>query len=52
MPEDSIHQPNDKLLKATFSSPENARAFFEANLPGELVPSTANLVGLNRALFE
>ena len=36
MPEDSIHQPNDKLLKATFSSPENARAFFEAHLPPEL----------------
>jgi predicted transposase YdaD len=36
MPEDSIHQPNDKLLKATFSSPENARAFFENHLPAEL----------------
>ena len=36
MPEDSIHQPNDKLLKATFSNPENARAFFEAHLPVEL----------------
>jgi len=37
MPEDTIHQPNDKLLKATFSSPENARAFFENQLPPELV---------------
>jgi len=36
MPEDSIHQPNDKLLKATFSSPENARAFFKNHLPPEL----------------
>ena len=36
MPEDSIHQPNDKLLKATFSSPENARAFFQNHLPPEL----------------
>ena len=36
MPEDSIHQPNDKLLKATFSVPENARAFFENHLPEEL----------------
>ena len=36
MPEDSIHQPNDKLLKATFSSPENARAFFQNHLPVEL----------------
>jgi predicted transposase YdaD len=36
MPEDSIHQPNDKLLKATFSSPENARAFFQNHLPAEL----------------
>ena len=36
MPEDSIHQPNDKLLKATFSTPENARAFFQNHLPPEL----------------
>jgi Putative transposase, YhgA-like len=36
MPEDSIHQPNDKLLKATFSIPENARAFFENHLPADL----------------
>jgi hypothetical protein len=36
MPEDSIHQPNDKLLKATFSAPENARAFFENHLPSEV----------------
>ena len=36
MPEDPIHQPNDKLLKATFSVPENARAFFENHLPKEL----------------
>jgi hypothetical protein len=36
MSEDSIHQPNDKLLKATFSVPENARAFFRSHLPQEL----------------
>ena len=36
MPEDPIHQPNDKLLKATFSAPENARAFFENHLPKEI----------------
>jgi hypothetical protein len=36
MAEDQIHQPNDKLLKATFSVPENARAFFENHLPKEL----------------
>ena len=36
MPEDSLHQPNDKLLKATFSVPENARAFFKNHLPPEL----------------
>ena len=36
MAEPSIHQPNDKLLKATFSNPENARAFFENHLPPEL----------------
>jgi len=36
MAEDPIHQPNDKLLKATFSAPENARAFFENHLPKEL----------------
>jgi hypothetical protein len=36
MAEDQIHQPNDKLLKATFSSPENAPAFFKGHLPREL----------------
>ena len=36
MAEAPIHQPNDKLLKATFSAPENARAFFENHLPNEL----------------
>jgi Putative transposase, YhgA-like len=36
MAEDPIHQPNDKLLKATFSAPENARAFFKNHLPKEL----------------
>jgi predicted transposase/invertase (TIGR01784 family) len=36
MSEDSLHQPNDKLFKATFSVPENARAFFQNHLPAEL----------------
>ena len=36
MSEESLHQPNDKLLKATFSVPENARAFFKNHLPPEL----------------
>lgn len=31
-----IHQPNDKLLRATFSVPENARGFFENHLPANL----------------
>ena len=33
MPEEPIHHPNDKLLKATFSNPDNARAFFQCHLP-------------------
>jgi predicted transposase YdaD len=36
MPEDSLHQPNDKLLKATFSVLENACAFFKNHLPKEV----------------
>jgi len=36
MPEDALHQPNDKLLRATFSVPENARAFFQNHLPAEV----------------
>jgi hypothetical protein len=28
-----LHQPHDKLLKGTFSNPENARAFFKNHLP-------------------
>ena len=36
MSEDTIHQPNDKLLKATFSVPENACAFFQNHLPSDL----------------
>ncbi len=36
MTRESIHQPNDKLLKATFSVPENARAFFQSHLTSEL----------------
>jgi hypothetical protein len=26
MPDDSLHQPHDKLFRATFSNPENAAA--------------------------
>ena len=36
MPGDTLHQPNDKLLKATFSIPENARAFFKHHLPPDV----------------
>lgn len=36
MPEEPIHHPNDKLLKATFSKTDNARAFFEKHLPSQL----------------
>jgi len=36
MPEEPIHHPNDKLLKATFSNTDNARAFFQSHLPSEL----------------
>ena len=31
-----IHQPHDKLVKSTFSDPDNARAFLEAHLPRKL----------------
>jgi predicted transposase/invertase (TIGR01784 family) len=36
MPEEPIHHPNDKLLKATFSNPDNARGFFENYLPEQI----------------
>ena len=32
MSDDILHQPNDKLVKATFSELENARAFFMGHL--------------------
>jgi predicted transposase/invertase (TIGR01784 family) len=32
----TIHQPHDKLVKSTFSDPDNARAFLQANLPRKL----------------
>ena len=35
-PENPLHQPHDKLVKSTFSDPDNARAFLEANLPRKL----------------
>lgn len=37
MAERPLHQPHDKLVKSTFSDPENARAFLEAYLPSHLV---------------
>ena len=36
MPGESIHHPNDKLLKATFSNPDNARGFFQNYLPTQI----------------
>ena len=32
----TIHQPHDKLVKSTFSDPNNARAFLQAHLPSKL----------------
>jgi predicted transposase/invertase (TIGR01784 family) len=32
----TIHQPHDKLVKSTFSDPDNACAFLQANLPRKL----------------
>ncbi len=37
MAEDNIHQPHDKLVKATFSDLQNAHAFFEGHLDPDLV---------------
>ena len=36
-PESPLHQPHDKLVKSTFSDPDNARAFLQAHLPSKLV---------------
>ena len=36
MPESPLHQPHDKLVKSTFSDPDNACAFLQANLPRKL----------------
>jgi len=36
MSKDSLHQPHDKLAKATFSDPDNAREFLKAHLPERL----------------
>ena len=56
MPEEPIHHPNDKLLKATFSNPDNARGFFENYLPEQISHAVdwdslrlARLRGLNMA---
>jgi predicted transposase YdaD len=35
-PESPLHQPHDKLVKSTFSDPDNARAFLEAHLSRKL----------------
>ena len=37
MAERPLHQPHDKLVKSTFSDPDNARAFLKAYLPSHLV---------------
>jgi len=36
MPDDSLHQPHDKLFRATFSNPENAAAFLRQHLDAPL----------------
>jgi hypothetical protein len=36
MPDESLHQPHDKLFKATFSDPVNAAAFLRHHLGGPL----------------
>jgi hypothetical protein len=36
MPDDSLHQPHDKLFRATFSDPANAAAFLRHHLGGTL----------------
>jgi predicted transposase/invertase (TIGR01784 family) len=45
--ESPLHQPHDKLVKSTFSDPDNARAFLQAHLPRKLARhidwSTLNL---------
>jgi len=35
-PERPLHHPHDKLVKSTFSDPDNARAFLQAHLPRKL----------------
>ena len=35
-PESPLHQPHDKLVKSTFSDPDNARAFLQAHLQRKL----------------
>jgi predicted transposase YdaD len=51
MSDDPIHQPHDKLHKATFSNPENARAFFKNQLP-EPMGAACAWDSLNRRLIE
>jgi predicted transposase YdaD len=51
MSDDPLYQPHDKLLKATFSNPENARAFFKNHLPEPVAAACAS-DSLNRRLIE
>ena len=36
MPEESLHQPHDKLFKAGFSDPINAAGFLRGEIPSAL----------------
>ncbi len=41
MPEEDIHQPNDKLFSSTFSIPENTAGLLRAKLPPALVSAVS-----------
>jgi predicted transposase YdaD len=36
MPDEALHQPHDKLFRATFSNPENAAGFLRHHLDATL----------------
>ena len=38
MPDEALHQPHDKLFRATFSNPENAAGFLRHHLDATLTP--------------
>jgi ABC-type proline/glycine betaine transport system permease subunit len=42
-----LHQPHDKIVKATFSDIPTARAFLQAELPVSLVPLLAGARSAN-----